>query len=190
MHVNDSIDPQELKLAKLNVDHLISKLKEFDALRDTDTISQGEVDRIQPAYGNEWPALLNPSVRKAMVKSGVNLPYQHQIDAIVKALNGADVVMESPTASGKTLAFTAPMLHILKENPGSHAMMIYPMKALAFDQRAQIRRVCEPLRIESWHYDGDTDGSDLNDSNTTWLDAQQGSIKGAASTAATTYTTY
>ncbi len=164
-------------MAKLNVDHLISKLKEFDALRDADTIREGEVDRIQPAYANEWPALLNASVREAMVNSGVARPYQNQVDAIVKALSGSDVVMESPTASGKTLAFTAPMLHVLKENPGSHAMMIYPMKALAFDQRTQIRRVCEPLGIESWPYDGDTDGSDLNDSNTAWFDAQRGSIK-------------
>ena len=164
-------------MTKLNIDQLISKLKELDALRDADTISQDEVDRIQPAYANEWPELLNPSVREAMANSGIVRPYQHQADAIVKVLKGADVVMESPTASGKTLAFTAPMLHVLRENPGSHAMMIYPMKALAFDQRAQIRRVCEPLGIESWHYDGDTDGSDLSDSNTTWLDAQQGSIK-------------
>ena len=108
---------QELKLAELNIDHLISKLKEFDALRDADTISQDEVDRIQPAYADEWPALLNPSVREAMVNSGVARPYQHQVDAIVKALSGANVVMESPTASGKTLAFTAPMLHVLKGEP-------------------------------------------------------------------------
>ena len=85
--------------------------------------------------------------------------------------------MESPTASGKTLAFAAPMLHVLKENPGSHAMMIYPMKALAFDQRAQIRQICEPLGFESWPYDGDTDGSDLNDGNNAWVNEQNGSIK-------------
>ena len=43
--------------------------------------------------------------------------------------------MKSPTASGKTLAFTASMLHALIQEAGSPAMMIYPMKALAFDQR-------------------------------------------------------
>ena len=48
------------------------------------------------------------------------------------------------------------MLHALVSNPGSHALMIYPMKALAFDQREQIRPFCEPLGIESWPYDGDT----------------------------------
>ena len=64
-------------MAELDIDRLISKLKEFDALRDTDSISQGEVDRIQPAYADEWPALLNESVREAMVNSGVARPYQH-----------------------------------------------------------------------------------------------------------------
>ena len=64
--------------------------------------------------------------------------------------------LESPTASGKTLAFTAPMLHKLVSNKGSHALMIYPMKALAFDQREQIKQLCQPLSVESWPYDGDT----------------------------------
>ena len=66
-------------------------------------------------------------------------------------------MLESPTASGKTLAFTAPMLHTLLEDPNAHALMIYPTKALAFDQRMQIRPLCESLGIESWPYDGDTD---------------------------------
>ena len=30
------------------------------------------------------------------------------------------------------------------------------MKALAFDQREQIRQLCQPLSVESWPYDGDT----------------------------------
>ena len=88
---------------------------------------------------------------------GIATPYKHQEEAINKSLNGADVVLESPTASGKTVAFAAPMLDALVRNPGSHALMIYPMKALAFDQREQIEQLCEPLSIESFPYDGDTD---------------------------------
>ena len=139
-----------------------AKLKELDALRDADQIERGQLDRIQPHFADEWPAQLSPAIREALVQAGIAKPYQHQADAIVKSLSGADVVMESPTASGKTLAFTAPMLHTLKQNPGSHALMIYPMKALAFDQRMQIRQICEPLGIESWNYDYDTDGSDMD----------------------------
>ena len=141
---------------EVDTERLLLKLREFDALRDSDTINLGKVERIKPEYANEWPAQLKPEVRNALIQAGIEQPYQHQVDAISRSLSGADVVMESPTASGKTLSFTAPMLHALKEEPDSHAMMIYPMKALAFDQREQIRRICKPLGVESWPYDGDT----------------------------------
>ncbi len=138
------------------IERFLVRLKEFDALRDGDTVNRKMVDRIRPAQAAEWPAQLDSSVRNTLVRSGIRQPYQHQADAIVKSLSGSDVVMESPTASGKTLAFTASMLHALKQNKSSHALMIYPMKALAFDQREQIREICRPLSIESWPYDGDT----------------------------------
>lgn len=133
-----------------------AKLKEFDALRDKDEIQTETVERIQPQLADEWPTQLDPSVRDALIQTGISRPYQHQADAVSRVLDDVDVVMESPTASGKTLAFTAPMLHSLISNPESHALMIYPMKALAFDQREQIRPLCESLSIGSWPYDGDT----------------------------------
>ena len=142
-----------------DVARLIEQLKEFDALRDDDKIKTGTVDRIEPQYADEWPAQLHLPVRDALATIR---PYRHQADAIIKSLSGVDVVMESPTASGKTLAFTVPMLDSLMINKGSHALMIYPMKALAFDQREQIRSVCEPLGIESWSYDGDTEEQHKN----------------------------
>ena len=131
----------------IDADRLLARLKEFDALRDSDEVKIGVLERIRPALADDWPAQLDSSVRNAMVKSGIALPYQHQADAISKSLSGADVVLESPTASGKTLAFAAPMLHSLVRNEGSHALMIYPMKALAFDQRVQIEQLCAPLSM-------------------------------------------
>ena len=143
-----------------DIERLVARLKEFDALRDTDDIVRGTVDRIQPQFEDRWPPELHPAVCDALGRIGISSPYQHQAKAIRKSLSGADVVMESPTASGKTLAFAAPMLDALVRNPGSHALMIYPMKALALDQREQIRQLCEklpaPHGVESWPYDGDT----------------------------------
>ena len=141
---------------RIDLDGFLARLNEFDALRTDDAIKTDTVERIRPQLATEWPAQLDSSVRNALIGTGIAQPYQHQADAIIKSLDGADVVMESPTASGKTLAFTAPMLHSLVRNEGSHAMMIYPMKALAFDQRAQIEQLCEPLSVYSWPYDGDT----------------------------------
>ncbi len=142
-------------MSDLDIEHFLGRLKQLDALRDSDTVRRGELDRIEPRYADEWPRQLNPAVGEALTQAGIAQPYQHQADAIALSLSGADVVMESPTASGKTLSFTAPMLHALKQTRDSHALMIYPMKALAFDQREQIRHICEPLGVESWPYDGD-----------------------------------
>ena len=137
--------------------NLLERFEEFDALRAGDEARTGAVERVRPRSESAWPAPLHPSIRAALDGIGMGMPYSHQFDAVAKSLNGADVVLESPTASGKTLAFTVPMLHALKTKPNSRAMMIYPMKALAFDQRSQIQQLCEPLGVESWTYDGDTD---------------------------------
>lgn len=147
----------------IDIENLLERLKEFGALRPKDKIETDSAERIEPQCENEWPAQLHPSIRDALNDIGIPRPYKHQADAVSKSLNGSDVVLELPTASGKTLAFTVPMLHALKTNPRpSHALMIYPMKALAFDQHAQIQQLCELFepKIESWPYDGDTDPGD------------------------------
>ena len=141
----------------MHFEALKTKLYEFDALRADDEINQDVVEHIKPPTATAWPQELSLGIRCALESSGVKTPYLHQAHAVRKSLQGKDIVLESPTASGKTLAFTAPMLDALLRDPDSHALMIYPMKALAFDQREQIRRLCEPLGIESWPYDGDTD---------------------------------
>ena len=141
-----------------------SRLVEFDALRETDEIVSDTVERIEAQFAKAWPtrlrfAVSSPSserrrsVQDLLSAQGINRLYQHQADAINRSLGGADVVLEAPTASGKTVAFSAPIRQTLVREPG-HALMIYPMKALAFDQLAQIKRLCDPLSVDT--YDGDT----------------------------------
>lgn len=140
------------------------RLKEFDALRDGDGIATGTVERIEPRFAQAWPMPLRfgvntasperrRSVREVLSAHGITRLYQHQAEAIKRSLAGADVVLEAPTASGKTVAFTAPIRHTLVREPG-HALMIYPMKALAFDQLMEIKRLCDPLSVDT--YDADT----------------------------------
>ncbi len=131
-------------------------LIENNALCDEDEIRTESVDRISPKYADEFPSQLHSSVRDALIRVGITQLYQHQAEAMELSLSGTDVILESPTASGKTLAFTAPMLDALVRNRQSRALMIYPMKALALDQRSQIQDLCDLLSIESYPYDGDT----------------------------------
>lgn len=143
---------------------LLDALRDFDALRDGelggDTISQCVLSAIPPTYSDE-PIFgrLNPRLTKALQDVGISRLYQHQTDAISQAMLGKNVVLQAPTASGKTLAFQIPMLESLLQ-PNSHALMIYPTKALALDQRDQLVRLTSAIKapnIDSWWYDGDTD---------------------------------
>lgn len=143
---------------------LLKALRTFDALRDggagEDQVKRRVLDSISPGYDmNRVIDDLEEGLKSALGKRGIESLYQHQAEAITKANEGANVVLQAPTASGKTLAFQVPMLNSLKK-PGTHALMLYPTKALAMDQRDQLSKLTEAMpasRIDSWWYDGDTD---------------------------------
>ncbi len=149
------------------MEDLLNALRRFDALRDGDAggdlVSRRVLESITPTYAEDSlvPSLGN-RLRSALAAGRIDRLYQHQCDAIARALEGANVVLQAPTASGKTLAFQVPMLESLCE-PGAHALMLYPTKALALDQRDQLMRLTSAMPgspIESWWYDGDTDHED------------------------------
>lgn len=142
------------------MDDLLNTLREFDALRDGsdgDIVHQRSLPAIKPVYADAAAInLVGPRMRGALRSYGIEKLYQHQADAIKRA-RGANVVLQAPTASGKTLAFQVPMLEAIQKRD-THALMIYPNKALALDQRDQLLRLTNHMtgrRIESWWYDGD-----------------------------------
>ncbi|GKS60519.1 ATP-dependent helicase [Nitrospira sp.] len=149
------------------MDDLLVVLREFDALRDGtggDEVVRRTVDRAPLAILDiaELVGVLPPPYRSALVKAGRGQLYAHQIDAIRKAVSGVDLVLESPTASGKTLSFTVPMVLRLQREQRAHALMLHPMKALSNDQRRQLEELTTALpsgsrQIDSWLYDGDTE---------------------------------
>ena len=146
------------------MDDLLNALRTFDALRDGDAggdlVNRCSLDSIAPTYAKDSVIEgLGLELSAALEKRGVARLYQHESDAIAHALDGANVVLQAPTASGKTLAFQVPMLESLRE-PGAHALMLYPTKALALDQRDQLTMLTSAMpgrEIDSWWYDGDTD---------------------------------
>lgn len=150
----------------LALDDLFETLRKFDALRvepdGSDKVQTEQIDAIEPslADGSAFDILSHP-VREALRTLEINTLYQHQADAIRLAVEGAEnVVLQAPTASGKSLAFQVPMLNTLADDPRGHALMIYPTKALALDQRDQLHRLAKEIpgrKIESWFYDGDVD---------------------------------
>ncbi len=89
-------------------------------------------------YG-EIPAALHPAVRGALVGRGIERLYSHQAEAVTLALAGGDsVAVVTPTASGKTLCYMLPVLHALLRDAEATALFLFPTKALAHDQLAEI----------------------------------------------------
>lgn len=84
--------------------------------------------------------------------------YKHQTDAINRAREGENIVIATPTASGKTIAFNIPVFEALLKDPQARALYIYPMKALENDQlnTLSIMELETRISVDPKIYDGDT----------------------------------
>ena len=84
--------------------------------------------------------------------------YNHQADTYNSILNGENVIITTPTASGKTLAFNLPIMETMIEDSNATALYIYPAKALSNDQLRVLNRLENELdiKINPRTYDGDT----------------------------------
>ena len=109
-----------------------------------------------------FPTSLDPRLTQALVSRGVEQLYTHQAEAIEHALAGRHTVVITPTASGKTLCYNAPVLDAILKDPSSRALYLFPTKALAQDQLAELQTMCESIdaatgdKIGVFTYDGDT----------------------------------
>ena len=92
-----------------------------------------------------------------LAHSGIRL-YSHQCEAINGLRAGKNVIITTPTASGKTLAFNIPVFASLAADPGARALYLYPTKALSNDQYATIRAMetFTGIPAKPAIYDGDT----------------------------------
>jgi len=117
-----------------------------------------------------FPDTLDGRLTRALGARGVTQLYTHQAEAIGHALAGRNVVVVTPTASGKTLCYNAPVLNAILQDPSSRALYLFPTKALAQDQLAELHAMAATLAgaegagaapdgspaIGVFTYDGDT----------------------------------
>ncbi|MDL2270861.1 DEAD/DEAH box helicase [Methanobrevibacter sp. OttesenSCG-928-I08] len=107
---------------------------------------------------------LNEDLENYLLKNDVKL-YSHQVDTYENVKNGNNVILTTPTASGKTLAFNLPIFDSLIDDKDATALYIYPAKALANDQLEVIKNLEKELdlKLNPETYDGDTEKSRRHD---------------------------
>jgi DEAD/DEAH box helicase domain-containing protein len=104
------------------------------------------------------PPWLDPRIRAGLASRGIERLYTHQADAIEAVHAGNDVVVVTPTASGKTLCYALPVLQAIADDPAARALFLFPTKALGQDQVAEFSELSRAagLSVSAATYDGDT----------------------------------
>src|SRR5512132_930326 len=111
----------------------------------------------RPAVYAPFPSSLDPRIVEALKGRGVQQLYSHQARAFETVAKGEHVVVVTPTASGKTLCYNLPVLQALVQQPESRVLYLFPTKALAQDQLAELTELAKSLPdMRMYTYDGDT----------------------------------
>src|SRR5262250_135495 len=111
----------------------------------------------KPAVFAPFPCSLDPRLVEALRSRGVQRLYSHQARAFEIVDKGENLVVVTPTASGKTLCYNLPVLQALVQQPESRVLYLFPTKALAQDQLAELTELAKSLPdMRMYTYDGDT----------------------------------
>lgn len=111
-----------------------------------------------------FPSKLNKALIDKLKKLGIRKLYKHQAQAFEEINNGRNILVATPTSSGKSLIYNLPVLNNILSNKNSHVLYLFPLKALAQDQLRILKQFESLLEISGNSksrqlaaiYDGDT----------------------------------
>ncbi|HVP06518.1 MAG TPA: DEAD/DEAH box helicase, partial [Candidatus Acidoferrum sp.] len=112
----------------------------------------------RPATYADFPDGLDRRLTTTLTNRGITKLYSHQRDAIDAVMAGDDVVVVTPTASGKTLCYNIPVINQILRDPASRALYLFPTKALSQDQLSELYDLIQKLDVDikTYTFDGDT----------------------------------
>ncbi len=117
-------------------------------------------EEIEPRQARwaDFPPQVDPRLTNVLKQKGIRKLYSHQAEAFQAIAEGNHVVVVTPTASGKTLAYNLPVLNQILRDPESRALYLFPTKALSQDQLAELHDLIERMEVDirSYTFDGDT----------------------------------
>ncbi|KAH9060057.1 P-loop containing nucleoside triphosphate hydrolase protein [Lactarius vividus] len=157
----DEVEPQKIPdpESRRSIDRIVEEIYEQKWYQDqikyrrTFDAKPGSIGTVDPPLSGSIRAALRDA-RK------ISTLYTHQATAIAALSQGKNVIVSTSTASGKSVIYQVPLLHILEQDEGAKALFIYPTKALAQDQKAALEQLlacCPGLEhIPISTYDGDT----------------------------------
>ncbi len=140
----------------MNIDQIVEQL-----LHDPEVAPHIAAYREFPgaeAVFADFPDFVEPRLASAYSRRGLSRLYSHQLQAVEAISRGENVVVVTPTASGKTLCYNVPVLDAILRDDTARALYLFPTKALSQDQVSELLNVVDLLGvgIRTHTYDGDT----------------------------------
>ncbi len=143
--------PDESPLASL-IEQLRQEPRLGSAIRHTLYLPGAE-----PVFSEPSPPLPS-AIARAVAAQGADSLWSHQVEGLEAVRSGANVLVTTPTASGKSLVFQLPILELASRGDTGRALFLYPLKALGQDQKARFDALAAAagIRAPCEIYDGDT----------------------------------
>ena len=143
----------------MNVDQLADVLRKDPEFMEN-VVRWEELPAREARYA-DFPSQLDARLIPVLEKRGIHSLYTHQAHAVREILDGHDVVVVTPTASGKTMCYNLPILSAILRNPDTRALYLFPTKALSSDQVNELYDLIQlsGADIKTYTYDGDTPGA-------------------------------
>lgn len=139
-----------------SVEELIETIRRTPEIMEN--VTNWETIPPRPADTVEFPDSMHERLIAGLRAKGIARLFRHQALAFEAARAGRHVVAVTPTASGKTLCYNLPVVQAILEDDSARALYLFPTKALAQDQVAELQELADRMEVDlkTHTYDGDT----------------------------------
>jgi DEAD/DEAH box helicase domain-containing protein len=120
-------------------------------------IHHRSIPALDARYGAEYK--FNSDLALILKGMGIESLYSHQTEALGLIRSGENVIIATPTASGKSMIFNLAVLERIMANEKAKALYLFPLKALEQDQLKTLSTFIKGIKggkISAGIYDGDT----------------------------------
>ncbi len=152
----NKIENEYMEENSMNLTQVLDQLKSSEKF--CANITTWNTILAREAQYSDFPMSLDQRLADVLRQRGIERLYSHQATAFDSVTKDKNIVVVTPTASGKTLCYNLPVLNKILQNQETRALYLFPTKALSQDQMSELHELVTLLGedIKTYTYDGDT----------------------------------